>query len=61
MRLKSNIRVGELTKELEEKLKLKPIKKLRLFNNEGVEIFAEELEYLNTGEVIFASRGIEAI
>lgn len=58
MRLKSNVKANELSKELEEKLKLKPIKKLRLFNSEGVEIFPEELEFLNDRDIIFASRGI---
>jgi len=44
---------------LEHNLKLKNISRLRLFNEQGVEIFEEDINFLKNESVLYVSIGEE--
>ena len=49
--------MSDIQREIEHKLHLKAAKQLRFFNQEGLEIFEDDLEYMKDGEVLFVSKG----
>jgi MAP/microtubule affinity-regulating kinase len=55
--LRSQIRMEDFFKDITDKLKLHGAKKLRLFNQNGVELYPEEFDYIKNGDVLFISKG----
>ena len=47
----------DLTEETQRKLKLTNVKKFRLFNVEGVEIYAEDMDCIADKSILYASKG----
>ena len=47
----------ELADEVQRKLKLTNVKKYRLFNVEGVEIYAEDMDCIADKSVLYVSKG----
>jgi len=57
IKLRRNQKMSDIQREIEHKLHLKAAKQLRFFNQEGLEIFEDDLEYMKDGEVLFVSKG----
>ena len=47
----------DLADEVKRKLKLTNVKKYRLFNVEGVEIYAEDMDCIGDKSVLYVSKG----
>ena len=43
---------------IEDKLHIKGAKRLRLFDEQGVEIFEDDLEFIKNGKILYASIGL---
>jgi serine/threonine protein kinase len=58
LRIKSNLKIKDLARDIEDKLGITAPKDFRFFNQEGLELFPEDLQYLKNGATIFISKGI---
>lgn len=57
--MRSNkISMKEILRQIEEKWDMRN-SSIRIFSNEGAEIFAEDLEYLGTSSQLYISKGEE--
>ena len=57
LKLTSTYKPKDIAELIENKLRLKPVQKLRIFTSEGLEISIEELNYIKDGDSVFVSRG----
>lgn len=58
VKIAKNATFKELAKIIQEKLELRNIKRLRLFQQEGVEIFNDDIDFLRSGATLYVSLGI---
>lgn len=53
----NNYKFSNLSKDIEDKLNLNNIKKFRLFTNQGVEIFEDDMDFIKEGSALYVSKG----
>ncbi|EGR27938.1 protein kinase domain protein [Ichthyophthirius multifiliis] len=59
VKIQKNYNLQSIAQILDQKSEMKNFKCLRLFNNEGVEIFNDDIQYLKDKSVLYASNGEE--
>ncbi len=57
IKLTSQTKFTDIRRSLEQKMKIS-FSRLRLFNQEGVEIMEDDLEFQKQGIILYASQGI---